>query len=129
MPLNFVCMMWIKCYLQVNTNAGINIKYQAHQNSGRNIEFYGPEILLDKTHLKMRENIHFKWHRLMSKSTLPLVPNIFITLTLQTPNINLRIGNEESFQKMYTFTLVLPFVFGIGLFEWKYAAKQRNLKV
>ena len=35
----------------------------------------------------------------------------------ETPNINFCIGLEENFQKIYTFTLFLPIVSEIELFE------------
>ena len=48
---------------------------------------------------------------------LSLVPNIFITLTATTTKHQVLKGLEESFQKIYAFTPLSPFVSEIEVFE------------
>ena len=56
----------------------------------------------------------------MCCEALIFAPEYFILLLpfhLQTPNINFWIGLEESFQKIYTFTVFLFIVSDIELFQ------------
>ena len=95
----FLYMVRIKSYLFVNTNiemSCLNLNnsriINCNQNSGSKIEeFYGSEITVDKFSGSSSQVCH--------------------------SNINLLIGLEESFQKMYTFVPFLPFVFEIELLE------------
>ena len=68
----------------------------------------------------MKENINFNQHPVSSYASQIdyLWCRIFLLLWQQhSPNINFWIGLEESFQKMSTFTPLLPFVSEIEFFN------------